>query len=59
MIKHAIIFFMTGLRPLLGPAACRFPLSCTHFAVEQLKKKSLVAALWAIIKRIAACQPFL
>ncbi|TET36246.1 membrane protein insertion efficiency factor YidD [Candidatus Dependentiae bacterium] len=49
---------MVGLRPLLGSAGCRYNPSCGNYAVEQLQKKSVLPALWAIIKRILSCNPF-
>ncbi|MFT6765786.1 MAG: hypothetical protein ACJAZS_000678, partial [Alteromonas naphthalenivorans] len=31
-IAHVIWFFIAGLRPLLGPAHCKYPVGCTAFA---------------------------
>ncbi len=46
-----------GLRPLLGPAACKFPIGCTQFAVETLKTKPLLPALQDIVNRLLQCRP--
>jgi putative component of membrane protein insertase Oxa1/YidC/SpoIIIJ protein YidD len=47
-----------GLRPLIGMAHCRYAVSCTQFAQWQLQEKSLLPAVWAIIKRVCSCGPF-
>lgn len=58
MIARFIIFIITGLRPLLGPAECRFEVSCTNYAKDELKNKPLLKALFSIIKRLLSCNPF-
>lgn len=45
------------IRPLLGPATCRFPDGCTKYAVRTLEEKSLFIALRLIIKRLLLCSP--
>ena len=47
-----------GLRPLLGPACCKFDPSCTKFAVQSLANLPVHKALWAITKRLLSCNPF-
>ncbi|MBT3827900.1 membrane protein insertion efficiency factor YidD [bacterium] len=48
-----------GIRPLLGPpGTCKFMLSCSEYAIIQLREKSIIPALWAITKRLLACNPF-
>lgn len=54
-----LITLLVGLRPLLGPAACRYEIGCTQFAVIQLESLPLHKALWAIGCRIFSCNPFL
>ena len=56
-INKLFAFIITGLRPLLGPACCKYPIGCTDFALDQLKEQPLHKALWAIVKRIASCNP--
>ncbi|MEX0849179.1 MAG: membrane protein insertion efficiency factor YidD [Candidatus Dependentiae bacterium] len=46
------------LRPLLGPAQCRFKLSCGPYAVKQLEEKPLFHALYTICKRVWSCSPW-
>jgi len=57
-IGFILIFMIQGLRPLLGPAHCKYPISCTKYAVIQLKTKPLFTALWLITKRLISCNPF-
>jgi putative component of membrane protein insertase Oxa1/YidC/SpoIIIJ protein YidD len=54
-----LITVLVGLRPLLGPAACRYEIGCTQFAVIQLQNLPLHKALWAIGCRVVSCNPFL
>jgi len=58
-------FFVLALylfRPLnhfiLGPSCCKFAISCTDYAIKELKERSLFSALWSICKRILSCNPF-
>jgi len=59
LVNRVLAFLLAGLRPMLGPPArCRFTVSCTEFALLQLRERSLGRALWAIIKRLLSCHPF-
>lgn len=58
LLNKMVIFLIVGLRPLFGIAHCRYQLSCTKFATQQLKEYALLPAMWAIIKRILSCNPF-
>ncbi len=51
------MFVLRGTRPLLGNTHCRYPLSCTHYALLQLKDQPLITALLRIIKRVLLCNP--
>jgi len=55
MIKAILKFLILGLRPLLGPAVCKYEVGCTQYAINQLEKESLVKAIWLIIKRVISC----
>jgi putative component of membrane protein insertase Oxa1/YidC/SpoIIIJ protein YidD len=55
MVKHTLKFLILGLRPLLGPASCRYEIGCTQYALNQLEEKRLVQAIWLIIKRVFSC----
>lgn len=47
------IFFI--IRPLLGPAECKYGLSCMPFARKQLTELPLHTALWRIVRRVVSC----
>lgn len=57
-LNKIVIFLIVGLRPLFGQAHCKYPVSCTRFAVGELQNNSLLPAVWAIIKRVCSCNPF-
>lgn len=45
------------ISPMLGPK-CRFTPTCSHYAVEALKKHGALKGLWLTIKRISRCHPW-
>ncbi|TAL41613.1 MAG: membrane protein insertion efficiency factor YidD [Chitinophagaceae bacterium] len=45
------------ISPWLGPS-CRFTPSCSHYAVDALKKYGLIKGTWLAIKRISRCHPW-
>jgi len=58
-IKKILLFFIITIRPLLGPANCRFEVTCGKFAIKQLQTEPLHRAIWNIIKRLLNCaNPF-
>jgi putative membrane protein insertion efficiency factor len=40
------------------PDVCRFQPTCSHYAVEAIKKHGLARGSWLAAKRIARCNPF-
>ena len=42
----------------LCPPACRFVPTCSEYAIEAFEKKSVLAAAWMTVVRIAKCHPF-
>lgn len=58
IIKKLLIVIISLIRPLLGPATCRFPDGCTRYAIRELQEKPLFIALWSITKRLLLCSPF-
>jgi len=40
------------------PDVCRFQPTCSHYAVEAIKKYGLTRGSWLAAKRIARCNPF-
>jgi len=45
------------IAPLLG-ANCRFQPSCSHYAIDALKKYGFFRGSWLAVKRIFRCHPF-
>jgi putative membrane protein insertion efficiency factor len=37
---------------------CRFTPTCSHYALEALKKYGLLKGMWLAIKRISRCHPW-
>jgi putative component of membrane protein insertase Oxa1/YidC/SpoIIIJ protein YidD len=50
--------FLHRFSALVGISmACKFPVTCSDYAAEQLKKHHLVDALRQIAKRLWSCSP--
>ena len=45
------------ISPWLGQK-CRYTPTCSHYAVEALKKYGPVKGLWLTIKRVSRCHPW-
>jgi putative component of membrane protein insertase Oxa1/YidC/SpoIIIJ protein YidD len=56
-LSFITIGLIRGLRPLLGPAVCRFTITCTNYAVLQLQQKPFFPACYLIIERLLLCNP--
>ncbi|MBN8782093.1 MAG: membrane protein insertion efficiency factor YidD [Terrimonas ferruginea] len=52
-----IRFYQKVISPWFGPK-CRYTPTCSHYAVEALKKHGPLKGLWLAIKRIARCHPW-
>lgn len=48
---------IVGIRPLFGPSECRYSVTCTQFAADQLRNKTFFSAVLAITKRVLSCNP--
>lgn len=58
ILNYLCILLYYLIRPLLGPAQCRFSVSCGDYAIQQLQEQSLIPALKAIFKRVWSCAPW-
>lgn len=58
LLSNILIFLLRGIRPLLGTTHCRYPISCTNYAILQLQKQNLIIAFIRISKRVLFCNPF-
>jgi putative membrane protein insertion efficiency factor len=45
------------LSPYIGPK-CRYEPTCSHYALEALKKYGLFKGGWLAVKRISRCHPW-
>lgn len=52
-----IRLYQWGLSPLIGPK-CRYTPTCSHYALEAVKKHGPLRGCWLAIKRIARCHPW-
>jgi len=46
------------ISPLKGTSSCRFRPTCSQYAIDALRKRSLPAALILIVWRILRCNPY-
>jgi putative membrane protein insertion efficiency factor len=45
------------ISPIIGPK-CRYQPTCSHYAVEALKKHGPFKGCWLALRRIASCHPW-
>jgi putative membrane protein insertion efficiency factor len=57
MFTFPIKIYQATISPFF-PAACRYNPSCSHYAVEAIKKYGPVKGWWLAMKRIARCHPW-
>ncbi len=46
------------ISPILGSNKCRYTPTCSHYAVEALKKHGVFKGTWLAIRRISRCHPW-
>ena len=60
ILSYPFIFlikiYQYGISPLLRPS-CRFTPTCSHYAIEALKKHGLFKGSFLAAKRISKCHP--
>jgi uncharacterized protein len=49
--------YQYGISPLIGPK-CRFTPTCSHYAVEAIKKYGPFKGFWLALLRISKCHPW-
>ena len=52
-----ILFYRTCISPFTPPS-CRFPPTCSAYALEALRKHGAIKGLWLAAKRILRCNPW-
>ncbi|MBI3549925.1 MAG: membrane protein insertion efficiency factor YidD [Elusimicrobia bacterium] len=55
---EALAVFKALVRPLLGPACCRFHPTCSEFAREAIESRGVLGAAPLIVGRLLRCHPF-
>lgn len=56
MVIGAVRVYQYALSPLWGPT-CRFYPSCSHYAVEAVRKFGILRGGWLTLVRLAKCGP--
>ena len=56
-LQGVIIFYKGAISPLFSPR-CRYTPSCSHYALEALKKHGLFKGGGLAIKRLFSCHPW-
>jgi hypothetical protein len=46
------------IAPILPPNSCRFYPTCSHYAIDALRKYGVLKGSWRALKRIGRCHPF-
>ncbi len=57
LLTALIRTYQWTLSPLLGPA-CRFHPSCSHYALEAIKRFGALRGGWLALRRLARCHPW-
>jgi len=64
-MKYILISFIKIYQILISPimaqifgAECRYPLSCSEFALYVIAKDGVIIGSLKAVKRLASCQPF-
>ncbi|MFM7671501.1 MAG: membrane protein insertion efficiency factor YidD [Bacteroidota bacterium] len=52
-----IRFYQWVISPLLGPK-CRYQPTCSHYAIEAVKKHGPFKGFWLAVRRISRCHPW-
>ena len=50
-------FYQVAISPFT-PSTCRYNPTCSHYAIEALKKRCLIIGGWLSLKRIISCHPW-
>jgi len=60
-VRHILIglirLYQRLVSPLLPPA-CRFYPTCSHYAVDAIRERGVIAGAWLAIRRFARCHPW-
>lgn len=57
LLTLPILFYQRAISPLFPPA-CRFQPTCSHYALEAIRKHGPVKGVILAVKRICRCHPW-
>jgi len=57
IVTMLIRFYQVCVSPIFGPS-CRFYPSCSHYALEAIKRFGLIKGSYLAIRRLSKCHPY-
>ena len=57
VLEGAIVLYQRFLSPLKGPT-CRFYPTCSHYALEAVRRHGPGRGSWLAVRRVMKCHPF-
>lgn len=61
MMRRVLISLIRGYQYFISPwlgSRCRFFPSCSHYGIEALRRRGVVAGIWLTAHRVLRCHPF-
>jgi hypothetical protein len=60
-MKQLVLFILRAyqltIAPMLPPNTCRFTPTCSHYAMDAVRKYGVLSGSWRAVKRIGRCHP--
>jgi putative membrane protein insertion efficiency factor len=61
-VRELLVVIIRGyqllISPILPPNTCRFTPTCSHYAIDAVRKYGVISGSWRALKRIGRCHPF-
>jgi putative membrane protein insertion efficiency factor len=61
LLAKPLIWLVRGYQLLISPfvpPSCRFHPTCSHYAIEALRKHGALKGSWLAVRRIVRCHPW-
>jgi uncharacterized protein len=61
LLAKPLIWLVRGYQLLISPfvpPSCRFHPTCSHYAIEALRKHGALKGAWLAVRRIVRCHPW-
>jgi putative membrane protein insertion efficiency factor len=61
LLALPLIWLVRGYQLLISPfvpPSCRFHPTCSHYAIEALRKHGALKGAWLTVRRIVRCHPW-